>query len=93
MEDEYLQLVTESMEVFTSSQIAGKYWVNFVPILKHVPAWVPGAEAVKFGAKWRSVVQSMVNKPFDEIKQQLDTTVSGIADCTQDNRGSGNCMN
>ncbi|KAI0770762.1 putative CyP450 monooxygenase [Irpex lacteus] len=74
MEDEYLQLVTESMEVFTSSQIAGKYWVNFVPILKHVPAWVPGAEAVKFGAKWRSVVQSMVNKPFDEIKQQLDTT-------------------
>ncbi|KAI0796313.1 CyP450 monooxygenase [Irpex lacteus] len=74
MDDEYVKLAIESMEVFASSQMSGKYWVNFMPILKYVPAWVPGAEAVKFGKKWRPVVEEMVNRLFDEIKRQISNS-------------------
>ncbi len=77
MDNKYVKLAIESMEVFASSHMSGKYWVNFMPILKYVPAWVPGAEAVKFGKKWRPVVEEMVNRPFDEIKRQISNSVSG----------------
>lgn len=80
MEDKYVQLATESLHVFASSQLEGKYWVNYMPILKYVPAWVPGAEAAKFAARWRPAVEEMVNRPFNEVKRQLQTTVSTLAE-------------
>ena len=76
MDDEYLKLAIESMDAFAASRIAGKYWVDFMPFLKYVPSWVPGAAAVKYGARWRPVVDEMMSRPFEEIKQKLDETVS-----------------
>lgn len=78
MNDEYLRLPVESMDAFSASRMAGKYWVDYMPFLKHVPSWVPGALAVKYGARWRPVVEEMMNKPFEAIKKQLKETVSHI---------------
>lgn len=78
MDDEYIKLAVESMDVFSESRVTGRYWVDFIPFLRHIPPWVPGAAAVKFGAKWRPEVEEMVNKPFDSIKQQVQEMVSDI---------------
>ncbi|KAI0798709.1 cytochrome P450 [Irpex lacteus] len=71
MDDDYLRLAIESMDAFASSRMAGKYWVDYIPFLKYVPSWVPGASAVKYGSRWRPVVEEMVDRPFEAIKRQL----------------------
>ncbi|KAI0092432.1 CyP450 monooxygenase [Irpex rosettiformis] len=82
MDDEYMKLAIDSMNAFSESRVTGRYWVDFMPFLKHIPPWVPGAAAVKYGAQWHPVVQDMINRPFDAIKKQSDegqTPVTSMA--------------
>lgn len=67
MDDEHMKLVVEALEVLGESKIPGKYWADYVPLLQYVPTWVPGAASAKFAARSRSVVQEMVDKPFDHV--------------------------
>lgn len=76
MDDDYLRLAIESMDAFASSRMAGKYWVDYIPFLKYIPSWVPGASAVKYGSRWRPVVEEMVNRPFEAIQRQLKDSVN-----------------
>ncbi|KAI0698605.1 CyP450 monooxygenase [Cytidiella melzeri] len=80
MDDEYIKMIVETMDVFNETKTTGKYWVDFIPILRHVPPWVPGAAASKTGARWRPVIQEMINKPFDAIKNGTDSTPSMARD-------------
>lgn len=68
MEDEYLELIAKASEYFVEGLSLGKFWVNFIPILKYVPPWVPGAAAAKYGAESRPVVKEMAEKPFRDIQ-------------------------
>ena len=79
MDDEYIKLVVQSMDAFSESRVTGRYWVDFMPFLKYIPPWVPGAVAVKYGAQWLPKVREMVNRPFDSIKQQLNEKVCGLS--------------
>lgn len=44
------------------------FWVDFMPFIQYVPAWVPGAAAAKIGARSRPIVQRMRDMPFDNVK-------------------------
>ena len=76
MNDEYIRLAIDSMESFSASRVPGRFWLDFMPFLKYVPAWVPGAAAAKHGAWMYSQTQEMINTPFDTVKQQLQEMVS-----------------
>ncbi|KAI0340899.1 CyP450 monooxygenase [Trametopsis cervina] len=67
MDDPYIKLVTQSMDVLSKTKMLGAFWVDFIPFLKHLPPWAPGAFAIKYAAHWRPVVMQTVNKPFDEV--------------------------
>lgn len=45
MADEYVSLANTAVEGIAAARVPGLYWVEFLPVLKHVPAWVPGAAA------------------------------------------------
>lgn len=75
IDDEYINVASAAAEIVHVSRTPGKFWVDFVPLLKYIPAWVPGAAAKKFGARSLPVVQKMVNQPFDMVK---NNTVSFI---------------
>ena len=68
MNDEYITAVKEGARGFSESRLPGKFWVEFLPFLKHVPAWVPGTAARKFGAYFRPYVERVRNDAFDEVK-------------------------
>ena len=67
-ENEYVKLSLISAESFVRSKALGKFWVDFLPILKYIPSWVPGAAAAKYGAWCRPIVEETANKPFCAIK-------------------------
>jgi hypothetical protein len=73
MDDEYIKAATDTMFVLSETRTPGKFWIDFMPWLRYVPAWVPGTTAVRFGHYWHPKIEKMINTPFDAI---LEGTVS-----------------
>jgi hypothetical protein len=63
--------IEESLNGITEASIPGTFWVDFFPILKYVPSWFPGAGFQKKAAHWSQVNTSMIQRPFDYVKDQL----------------------
>ena len=70
-DDPYILLAEESLEGFGQAATLGTFWVDFFPILKYVPSWVPGAGFQKKAAHWKEINAAMTEKPFRFVKEQL----------------------
>ena len=70
-DDPYILLADESLRGADETAIPGAFWVDFLPILKYVPSWFPGAGFQKKAAHWREVNSSVIEKPFLYVKEQL----------------------
>lgn len=77
MNHEYIKLVTQARTVVDTMKKPGKFWLDYMPLLRYVPTWVPGAAGVKYAARVRPSVEAMLNIPFDKIK------VETVSDCSQ----------
>jgi hypothetical protein len=78
-DDPYLSIAEEALSGLTQAAIPGAFWVDFVPILKYVPSWFPGAGFQKKASRWREVNHAMVEKPFRHVKEQLVPVHSSTA--------------
>ncbi|KAJ2932181.1 hypothetical protein H1R20_g4891, partial [Candolleomyces eurysporus] len=72
-DDECLQLVTESLRDFTSAGKLGAYLVDFFPILKYVPEWMPGAGFQREARRMKETVNKACHMPFEWTKRHLPT--------------------
>ncbi|OCH91434.1 CyP450 monooxygenase [Obba rivulosa] len=43
-DDEIVAATERALEGSTDAVAPERYWVNYIPLLKYIPAWVPGAE-------------------------------------------------
>ncbi|OCH88068.1 cytochrome P450 [Obba rivulosa] len=53
--------------------IPGKYLIEFLPFLRHIPAWFPGAEFQRKAAKWKTQFTTMKDAPFNAARAALRT--------------------
>ena len=53
------------------AEIPGAFWVDLIPILKYLPSWFPGAGFQRKAAHWREAVNTMAEKPFRYVQEQL----------------------
>ena len=53
--------------------IPGKWWIDYFPWLKDIPAWVPGAAFQKRAAYFRKLVSAAIEEPF--VKAHSDKMV------------------
>ena len=70
-DDPYVSIAEEALEGVAQAGIPGTYWVDLLPILKYVPSWFPGAGFQKKAARWREVINTMAEKPFRHVQEQL----------------------
>ncbi|KAF9261358.1 cytochrome P450 [Marasmius fiardii PR-910] len=49
----------------------GSFLVDYLPILKYVPLWFPGASFKVKAKEWGKDVDKMLNEPFDTIKREI----------------------
>jgi hypothetical protein len=40
-------------------------------LVRHIPAWVPGAWWSKHGRAWRFAIHDILNIPFDQVRKQM----------------------
>ncbi|KAI0767315.1 cytochrome P450 [Fomes fomentarius] len=66
--DRYVSLIGLALEGPAQGLVPGKFWVEFLPFLKYVPAWVPGAGFQRKFARWRAAGQALKDTPFQGVK-------------------------
>ena len=70
-DDPYISIAEEALHGLAEAGIPGAFWVDLIPVLKYVPSWFPGAGFQKKAARWREVNNTMAEKPFRYVKEQL----------------------
>ena len=70
-DDPYISLAEEVLNGLAEAGIPGAFLVDMVPILKYVPSWFPGTSFQKKAARWREALNTMAEKPFRHVQEQL----------------------
>ncbi|KAF8124371.1 cytochrome P450 [Boletus edulis] len=50
----------------------GLYYVDFVPLMKYIPSWLPGAGFKRKAKKYAVVLRDLVEIPHNYVKSQVD---------------------
>ena len=70
-DDPYISIAGEVLDGLAEAGVPGAFLVDIFPFLKYVPSWVPGAGFQRKAAHWREAMNTMVEKPFRHVQEQL----------------------
>ncbi|KAF7296361.1 Cytochrome P450 [Mycena chlorophos] len=71
--DPHLLAADEAMRALSLVITPGSFWVETLPLLKHLPTWFPGAGFRRQGACWQQTTAAVVETPFNEVKTAMMT--------------------
>ncbi|KAK7442489.1 hypothetical protein VKT23_016087 [Stygiomarasmius scandens] len=69
--DPYVISADRALDGFVHAAIHGTFWVDYFPLLKYVPSWIPGASFQRKAKEWKEYALAMVSKPYQEVKSQM----------------------
>ncbi|PIL29133.1 cytochrome P450 [Ganoderma sinense ZZ0214-1] len=69
--DAYVELSDHAMEGVKQGMIPGKFLVEWLPFLRHIPPWFPGAKSQRLWAEWMAAGDKLMNVPFEYAKAKL----------------------
>lgn len=62
-----------------AAAVPGTFLVDALPLLKHVPEWLPGASFQRKAREWRVLARRMVESPYAAAKKALVGRDCGLA--------------
>ena len=71
LEDPIIHIADEGAQLGASLLEPGGTFINIIPILRHVPAWFPGATAKKMAVRARSLAEDMKRIPMERVKDAM----------------------
>lgn len=71
MNDDYIQMAAMTMEGLAKGHIPGAFWVEYLPILRHIPSWFPGARFKRLAETYKPYSEAVVNQPYETILEQM----------------------
>ncbi|KAF8975308.1 cytochrome P450 [Cyathus striatus] len=74
--DPYIDMAETGVQPILEASVPGAFLVDTFPLLKYVPTWFPGAEFKCKAREWRKLARKMVDVPFEETKEAIN---SGVA--------------
>jgi hypothetical protein len=54
------------------AQIQGRFWVDYLPFLKHFPSWLPGMGWKRQGLAWREETDTLYGELWDQTEKKLE---------------------
>ncbi|CAE6425809.1 O-methylsterigmatocystin oxidoreductase OS=Aspergillus parasiticus GN=ordA PE=3 SV=1 [Rhizoctonia solani AG-1 IB] len=69
--DPFVQDNATAVEKFSLAAIPGNFMVNFIPWLKYVPEWFPGAQWKRNIKDWRRLKDRVSSAPYNWTKAQI----------------------
>ncbi|KAI8992776.1 cytochrome P450 [Trametes punicea] len=73
LDDEYVRIArTATVETVLAGN-PGSMIVDFFPLLKHIPTWMPGAGFKRNALKVRGMVRELMEVPYNMVKNSMST--------------------
>ncbi|KAF7977304.1 hypothetical protein HWV62_4283 [Athelia sp. TMB] len=69
--DPYLDIAEAAVKAFNDASVPGAFLVDSIPLLKHVPAWVPGAGFQLKAKEGRQALENLIDSPYNAMKKDL----------------------
>ncbi|CAE6453716.1 unnamed protein product [Rhizoctonia solani] len=69
--DSLVELINRSLES-VSLALSGTYLVEFLPILRYIPEWFPGARFKTQAREWASIRHESIEAPFLAIRNKME---------------------
>ena len=69
--DVYVQISEEAVTGAVEGLVPGRFLVEYLPFLRHVPTWFPGATSQRLWAKWMAAGERLKNVPFEHARAKL----------------------
>ena len=70
-DEKYAHTALTAMEGLSITRVTGRFWAEYFPILKYIPAWFPGGCAQKVAAFYKPYVQATRTEPFAEVANAM----------------------
>jgi hypothetical protein len=70
-DDSYIALANDALRTFAQASVFGAYLVDYIPVLKYVPSWMPGASFKRKACGWRHLSREMLESQFKTVKQKM----------------------
>lgn len=74
--DPYLAVSEAGVLPLVIAGVPGAFLVDFIPLLKYVPAWFPGASFQRKAREWRKLARKMIEMPYAQAKKDIVCTIS-----------------
>ncbi|QRW13256.1 cytochrome P450 family protein [Ceratobasidium sp. AG-Ba] len=71
VEDDPLLKTTKQLGEIAGEALAGLYWVDYFPILRYVPAWVPGAKFKRIADHFCVTRDRVASEPFEAVLKDM----------------------
>ncbi|KZT00361.1 cytochrome P450 [Laetiporus sulphureus 93-53] len=76
IDDPMITLPFSAMDNFSVATEPGKWLVDFIPQLRHLPEWTPGATFLRMAKEWRELEWNASWNPYLWCKKNLDTGIA-----------------
>ena len=74
--DRIIEVIDMAMEGVSVALTPGAFLVEYLPFLRHIPEWLPGAGFQKRLRRWRDASHEMVEMPFAQAKAAMVSFLS-----------------
>jgi len=75
-DDPYLAIAEEAVRTVSAALVPGAFLVDFMPFLKYIPEWVPGAGFQTTAKKYFEIQGRFRNDPFDHAVKNIVSIAS-----------------
>lgn len=69
--DPYVKLAEDASRPAAEAAVPGRFLVDAIPLLKYVPAWLPGASFKRKAREWYKLTRNMVEIPYADAKKRI----------------------
>jgi len=71
--DPLVKIAETAVDTFSRATLPAAFLVDTFPILRHFPAWFPGAGFKRTAAKWRDLTMTLLNTPYKIVTSDMAT--------------------
>ncbi|CCM01370.1 uncharacterized protein FIBRA_03420 [Fibroporia radiculosa] len=70
-EDKLVGLTDQALEELVKLGGFGSTVVDFIPLLRHIPVWFPGAAFKRRALKIRDMIHTSMNTPYNKVREEM----------------------
>ncbi|EJD42958.1 cytochrome P450 [Auricularia subglabra TFB-10046 SS5] len=78
-DDPWVKLVNDAMHTMTAAGLPGSFAVDWVPALRYIPSWFPGAAFQKYAQVSQTLAGRFRTEPLEWAKGQIQLGKSGTS--------------